>query len=81
MNTQKKLTRSRKDRMFGGVAAGLAEYFNIDISIMRLIMLFVILGTKGGLILYIVMWMVLPEADETYPFVEVEHNPESPDYV
>ena len=66
MNTQKRLTRSRSDRMFGGVAAGLAEYFDIDVSIVRLLMLLAILGTKGGLVLYIVLCFILPEEETSF---------------
>ncbi len=57
----KKLTRSN-DRMVAGVAAGLAEYFDIDPVIARLA--FVALSLLGGpgLILYIIMWVIMPEA-------------------
>lgn len=57
----KRLTRSN-DRMVAGVAAGLAEYFDIDPVIVRLA--FVALSLLGGpgLILYIIMWVIMPEA-------------------
>ncbi|MFZ2314513.1 MAG: PspC domain-containing protein [Gammaproteobacteria bacterium] len=56
----KKLYRSRKDRMFAGVCGGLAEYFNIDSSIVRL--LFVLFFFLGGcaLLAYILMWLIVP---------------------
>ncbi len=58
----KKLYRSRNDRMVAGVAGGLAEYFGIDPTIVRLA--FVVLGLLGGpgVLIYIVMWIVVPEA-------------------
>ncbi len=58
----KKLYRSRSDRMVAGVAGGLAEYFSIDPTIVRLA--FVLLALMGGpgLIIYIIMWIVVPEA-------------------
>lgn len=58
---QKKLYRSRNNRMIAGVCAGLAEYFNVDPTIIRLI--FVLVGLAGGpgLILYIIMAIVVPE--------------------
>lgn len=57
----KRLTRSKTDRFVGGVCGGLAKYFNIDPSIMRLLMVaFALLGGPG-IIVYIVMWLVVPE--------------------
>jgi phage shock protein PspC (stress-responsive transcriptional regulator) len=58
---EKRLYRSRKYRVLGGVAGGLAEYFNIDPVLMRVI--FVVLAlTKGfGILLYIILWIVIPE--------------------
>lgn len=60
---QKRLLRSRTDRQIAGVCGGLGEYFNIDPTIVRL--LFVI-GTflsagGGGIILYIILAVVIPE--------------------
>ncbi len=57
----KKLTRSN-DRMVAGVAAGLAEYFDIDPVIVRLIFVTLTLLGGPGLILYIIMWIIMPEA-------------------
>lgn len=62
MEEKKKLTRSTDDRMLAGVAGGLAEYFNIDPTLVRLLFVtFTLLGGPG-LILYIIMWIVVPEA-------------------
>ena len=56
----RKLFRSR-DRMLGGVCAGIADYFVIDKTIARL--LFVALVLAGGLSLwiYLLMWIIIPE--------------------
>ena len=56
----KKLYRSDTDKMIAGICGGLAEYFDVDPTIMRLI--FVALSLMGGpgLILYIIMWIVVP---------------------
>lgn len=61
---EKRLMRSQNDRMVAGVAAGLAEYFNIDPAIVRL--LFVLLTVMGGhgLLIYLILWLVMPEGDE-----------------
>lgn len=56
----KKLYRSRKDRMIAGVCGGLAEYFDIDPTWVRLIfILFFILGGSAFLV-YIIMWIIVP---------------------
>jgi phage shock protein C len=57
----KRLYRSRTDRMIGGVAGGVAEYFGVDSALIRLIA--VVLAVTGpGVLIYIVMWIVVPEA-------------------
>ncbi len=60
---QKKLYRSRNDRVLGGVAAGLADYLNVDIALVRLGFLLLGLVDGVGLLLYIAMWLVVPEQD------------------
>ncbi len=57
----KKLYRSREDAMIGGVCAGLAEYFNIDPTLVRLAT--VILVFPGGLSIwaYIIAWIIIPQ--------------------
>lgn len=58
----KRLYRSRKDRMIAGVCGGIAEYFNIDPVVVRLIaVLLLIPGGFPGIIPYIVLWVVVPE--------------------
>jgi phage shock protein C len=59
--TAKKLYRSREDAMIGGVCAGIAEYFNIDTSLVRLAT--VILIFPGGLSFwaYIIAWIIIPQ--------------------
>lgn len=55
----KKLYRSRKDYMIGGVCGGLGEYFDIDPTIIRLIAALA-LFIGGGIIVYIIAWIVIP---------------------
>ncbi len=63
MNTQpKRLYRSRTNRMIAGVCGGLAEFFMLDATLIRL---FFVLGTLLGfgslLIVYVAMWLIVPE--------------------
>lgn len=56
----RRLYRSRHDRILGGVAAGVAEYFNIDPTIVRLAWLLTVLWGGAGVVLYIIAWIVVP---------------------
>ncbi|MFA6328424.1 MAG: PspC domain-containing protein [Candidatus Micrarchaeia archaeon] len=57
----KRVYRSRKSKMIGGVCGGIAEYFEIDPVLVRL--LFVLLFFMGfvGIIIYLVAWLLIPE--------------------
>ena len=57
----KRLYRSRDDRMIAGVCGGLGEYFNIDPTIVRLVLLFLTLWGGGGVLVYFLAWIVIPE--------------------
>jgi len=63
----KKLFRSRKDKMIGGVAGGLAEYFDIDPTLVRIIFVVTLFAGGGGFLAYIILWIVVPEE----PFIFV----------
>ena len=62
----RRLTRSRTQGVIGGVCAGLADYFGVDVVLVRL--LFVILSIAGaivgGVIVYAVAWFIMPEGDD-----------------
>jgi phage shock protein PspC (stress-responsive transcriptional regulator) len=57
----RRLYRSSSDRVIGGVAGGLAEYFSMDSSLMRLIFIILVLMPGIGVIAYIIAWVVIPE--------------------
>jgi phage shock protein C len=66
----KRLYRSRDDKKIAGVCGGLAEYFGIDATIVRLI--FVVLLLPGGLpgfIPYILLWIIVPLEPTEKPHV------------
>lgn len=59
----KKLVRPRKGRKLGGVCVGLANYLGIDPTVVRVIFVFLLLpGGAPGLIPYLILWLVMPEA-------------------
>ena len=58
----KRLYRSRDDRMIAGVCGGLAEYFDVDPVIVRIIFFILLLpGGLPGLLPYLILWIVVPE--------------------
>jgi phage shock protein C len=62
----KKLTRSKKDRILMGVSGGLAEYFNIDVVIVRILWIVAGLLSAGhAIIAYIVLAILMPEVPDT----------------
>ena len=60
----KKLVRPQHGRKLGGVALGLANYFDIDVTVVRLIWVFLFIpGGVPGLLPYLVLWIVIPEGE------------------
>jgi phage shock protein C len=58
---EKRLYRSLNNRMFAGVAGGLAEYFNVDPVIIRLLLVVLMVAGGPGILIYIVLWIIMPE--------------------
>jgi phage shock protein C len=58
---RKRLVRPRADRKIAGVCVGLAEYFDLDVSLVRLVWLVGSLMTGVGLLAYPIAWIVMPE--------------------
>jgi phage shock protein C len=66
----RRLYRSRRESVLGGVAGGVAEYLDVDPSIVRIIWVVLAIVTGGlFLVLYIVMWIVVPESPPGAPAV------------
>ena len=63
----KRLMRSSTDKKIGGVCAGLADYFDIDPTIVRVIWLLAIFLAGTGFLVYLILWVVLPLAPAGYP--------------
>ena len=57
----KRLYRSSTDRVLGGVCAGLADYFGLDVVLIRIIVLILFLAGTIGLWPYLIMWIIVPE--------------------
>jgi len=60
---EKKLQRDTRNKVIGGVCAGLANYFGMDASLLRLLLALMILFAGSGFWLYIILWIVIPAGD------------------
>ena len=66
MADTKRLTRSRTERWIGGVCGGIGNYFNVDPTVIRVIFVLAALILGGGLLIYLILWLIIPlETEET----------------
>lgn len=72
---EKRLFRSRRDRVLAGVCGGLAEYLNVDPNIVRLVWALVSFPGAVGIPLYILAWILVPATPGGPEEVEVEESP------
>ena len=68
----KKFYRSVADRKIAGVCGGLAEYFDIDPLLVRLIFVVLVLAGGGGFLLYLILWIVT--SDKPHEYVHTQNN-------
>lgn len=64
MEEPRKLYRSRNQRMLAGVCGGLAEYFNFDATLIRVLFLVLAVFGGSGLVIYVVMWLIVPDVSK-----------------
>lgn len=60
----KKLFRSVDDNIIAGVCGGLAEYFQIDGSLVRIIFILLAIGGGSGVLIYLILWLVVPSVKQ-----------------
>lgn len=60
----KRLYRSRSDRKIAGICGGIAEYFAVDSTLVRLLAVFSIFLSGAGIIIYLISWLVIPLKNE-----------------
>jgi phage shock protein PspC (stress-responsive transcriptional regulator) len=61
MSNVKRLYRSRYEKKIGGVCAGLADFFQIDVTVVRLIWVLLAVFAGTGILAYIIAWIIIPE--------------------
>lgn len=58
----KKLYKDSSNEMIAGVCAGLADYFNLDVSLVRVVFaVLAFVGVGSPFLIYLILWIVLPE--------------------
>jgi phage shock protein C len=67
---QKRLYRSEKNRMLGGVAGGVAEYFNVDPTLVRLFFVLILCLWGAGIPVYLLLWIIIPPFSKIEPISE-----------
>ena len=60
----KRLQRSRTKRMLAGVCGGIGRYFDVDPTIIRVLFVLFSLVVGGGILAYIILWIIIPEEPE-----------------
>ncbi len=65
MTDGRPLRRSVHDRMIAGVCAGIADYFGLDPTVVRIayVLLSIFSAAFPGILVYIILWMIMPESE------------------
>jgi phage shock protein PspC (stress-responsive transcriptional regulator) len=72
-NNFSRLYRSEKNKMIAGVAGGIGEFFGVDPSLIRLLFVIITLLGGSGILLYIVLWIILPTESDVKKGTTEEH--------
>ncbi len=56
----KRLYRSKNEKMIAGVCGGLASYFSLDPTIVRLIFILLLFAPPSGILIYLILWLITP---------------------
>jgi len=71
---QSRLYRSQRDNVIGGVCGGLSDYLNTDPLVFRILFVVAFLVGGSGLLIYIILWIVIPE--EEIPIISTKNSSE-----
>jgi len=66
MENSNRLYRSNTDKVIGGVSGGLADYLSIDVVIVRVLFVLLVLFGGSGVLVYIILWIAIPEQKISY---------------
>ena len=71
----KKLYRNASDRVLGGVAGGIAAFFGVDVTVIRVLFIISIFAGGAGIILYLILWIITPEAKTITEKMQMQGEP------
>ena len=74
MADYKRLERNPMNKVIGGVCSGLADYFNLDVALVRILFVIALLFASFGFWLYIILWIFIPERDLNFYFNNDQHQ-------
>lgn len=57
----KRFLRSKTDRKIAGVCGGISEYFNVDVTLIRVLFAVAVILGGGGVLIYLITWILTPE--------------------
>ncbi len=60
MEGPKRLFRSKNEKMIAGVCGGLASYFHLDPTIVRLVFILLLFAPPSGILIYLILWLITP---------------------
>ncbi len=63
---EKALVRPRDDKVIGGVCGGIARYLGVDSTFVRVITALLFLAGGISLFVYVIVWIIMPSADDPY---------------
>jgi phage shock protein PspC (stress-responsive transcriptional regulator) len=71
----KRLYRSKKERMLGGICGGLGEHLDVDPTVIRLLWVVITLISLGtGILVYLIAWVIIPDEDTAGPDSDGQKN-------
>jgi phage shock protein C len=72
--TPTKLMRPRDERKIAGVCAGLAQYFDLDVTLVRILCVFLTLATGfcPGIVTYLLAWIIIPNEPDLKPLLAAQ---------
>ena len=71
----RRIYRDPDNRVLGGVCAGMGAYFSLDPLLFRILFLVLVLAGGSGILLYLILWIVIPEARTTAQKLEMKGEP------
>lgn len=71
----KRFFRSKKDKVVGGVASGVASFFGVDPVVIRILFLVTVFAGGAGLITYLIIWAITPEAQSVTDELQMQGDP------